>query len=267
MAIQMVPWRARHAAGRADAARGRVAPPVDGRRPMAGHRGKEWIISATICAWTNGAGRGTGVAEVLQSPAGESGRYRFARRRTGPLSAPRSAGAALAADLGRRLTAGVLAQESLSLWRESYQIARERGRGLRLRLHIDSWDLARLPWELLYDTRRGDFYVFDPMISLVRYVRLPAAPPALRQSRTLKVLARWPRPSTSRPSIGTRVGLPARCPARSRRRRTGGAGHLLTPHPGTPAPGPGRAHAGRDPLYRPRRISAGSAPGPADAGE
>jgi hypothetical protein len=135
-------------------------------------------------------GKRSGMAEVLQSPAGEGGRCRFTldgelgRYLPQDQRAPR-----LAADLGRRLSAGVLAQESLTLWRESYQIARERGRGLRLRLHIDDWELARLPWELLYDTRRGDFYVFDPMISLVRYVRLPAAPPALRQSRTLKVLA------------------------------------------------------------------------------
>ncbi len=29
-------------------------------------------------------------------------------------------------------------------------------RGLRLRLHIDSWELSRLPWEVLYDSRRGE---------------------------------------------------------------------------------------------------------------
>jgi|GEM_PF-987937 len=131
-----------------------------------------------------------GIAETLYSPAGESERYPFVLdveladcgRRTHRTPA-------MAEELGRKLAASVFSQESLTLLHESYHIARERGRRLRLRLHVDSWDLARLPWELMYDTRRGDFFVFDPMFSLVRYLRLHAAPPTLRQSETLKVMA------------------------------------------------------------------------------
>ena len=42
---------------------------------------------------------------------------------------------------------------------------------------------------LLYDSRRGEFLVFDPLVSVVRYLRLYSAPPALRHGTRLKVLA------------------------------------------------------------------------------
>ena len=138
----------------------------------------------------------TGVAEVLQSPAGEGGRCSFLLEIDIAACAQRAFRTpTTAAELGRQLAEVSLSRESLTLWHESYQIARERGRGLRLRLHIDSWELSRLPWELLYDTHRGDFLVFDPIVSLVRYLRLHTVPPALRQSPTLKIMAVVASPS------------------------------------------------------------------------
>ncbi|MFH1084947.1 MAG: CHAT domain-containing protein, partial [Chloroflexota bacterium] len=135
------------------------------------------------------AATGTGTAEVLQSPAGEGQRYRF-RLDTEALAPGRRVprGLPLSVDLGRLLFASVLFQQSLTLWDMSYQIARERQRGLRLRIHADAWELRRLPWELLYDARRGEYVVFDPMVSIVRYVRLLAVPPTLRQADALKLL-------------------------------------------------------------------------------
>lgn len=131
----------------------------------------------------------TGVAEVPQSPAGECAPYHFALQIDGRYNNQRtertSAGAAA---LGRSLMQGVFSPESLSLWRESYQIARSRKRGLRLRLQIDSWDLARLPWEMLYDSQHSNFMVFDPHVSLVRYFRLHAAPPVPRPAKSFRVL-------------------------------------------------------------------------------
>ncbi|MCD6519132.1 MAG: CHAT domain-containing protein [Anaerolineae bacterium] len=132
----------------------------------------------------------TGVAEVLNSPAGEGQRYSFLlpAKILSPseevLSIP-----SMAKELGQRLAASVFSPESWTLWNESYQIVRERKQGLRLRLHIDSWELARVPWELLYDARRAEFFVFDPLVSVVRYVRLHAVPPSLRQAHSLKVMA------------------------------------------------------------------------------
>jgi len=132
----------------------------------------------------------TGVAEILRSPMGEGQRYPFLLEIDADEWAERTDRTrAMAVDLGRKLVESVFPQESLTFWYESYQIARERERGLRLRLRIDSWELSRLPWELLYDTRRDEFLVFDPMISLVRYIRLHAAAPVLRQSKSFKVLA------------------------------------------------------------------------------
>lgn len=132
----------------------------------------------------------TGVAEVWQSPAGEGERHRFTLDVEPSACAQRvQRTAAMAAELGQKLAAGAFSAENMALWRESYQIARERNRGLRLRLHIDSWELAQLPWELLYDSRQAEFLVFDPRVSLVRYLRLHSMPPALRQSRALHVLA------------------------------------------------------------------------------
>jgi len=134
--------------------------------------------------------RQTGIAEVLQSPAGEGARYSFQLDvDIDAVSALTRLSPKLAVRLGRHLAVSVLSQQSLTLWYESYQVARERHRGLRLRLHIDSWELSRLPWELLYDSRRGDFLVFDPMVSVVRYIRLYSPPPGLRRGRRLRVLA------------------------------------------------------------------------------
>ncbi len=131
----------------------------------------------------------TGEAEVLYSPAGESRHYRFLLQLDIDATARRTHRTpGEAEDLGRELFQSLFTDVSLSLWRESYQIARERGRGLRLRLHIGSWDLSRVPWELLYDPRQGEFLVFDPQVSLVRYIRMGASPPVLRPAGKLKIL-------------------------------------------------------------------------------
>ncbi|MBC7236331.1 MAG: CHAT domain-containing protein, partial [Chloroflexi bacterium] len=132
----------------------------------------------------------TGEAEVLYSPAGEGRRYRFLLELDIEATAQRTHRTpAEAMGLGRALFESVFTEASLSLWRESYQIARERGRGLRLRLHINSWELGRVPWELLYDPRQGEFLVFDPHVSVVRYIRIGSSPPILRQTSTLKIMA------------------------------------------------------------------------------
>jgi len=131
----------------------------------------------------------SGVVEVLWSPAGEGQRLLFlldvdvAAHATRVRRTP-----SMVAELGRTLTNAVLSRQSLMLWRNSYQIASSRGVGLRLRLHIDSWELSRLPWELMYDVNDGDFFVFDPHVSIVRYLRLPATPPTLSEAEHLKLL-------------------------------------------------------------------------------
>jgi hypothetical protein len=131
-----------------------------------------------------------GVVEVLLSPSGEGRRFPFLLE-LDVTSALRS----LASDpsqarrLGRMLANAIFRHEIALAWYESYQIARERKSGLRLRLHIESWELSRLPWELLFDVRADEFMAFDERISVTRYIRLSTAPPVLRRSSTLRILA------------------------------------------------------------------------------
>ncbi len=133
---------------------------------------------------------GTGVVEVLHSPSGEGRRYPFAldldvdMLAFGPGSEAQQGRA-----VGRQLAAALFRPEILLAWYESYQIARERQTGLRLRLHIESWELSGLPWELLYDARADDYMVFDERVSIARYIRLHSAPPVLRHSTSLRLLA------------------------------------------------------------------------------
>ena len=132
----------------------------------------------------------TGVVEVLHSPSGEGRRYPFALDLdvSGVLR-ELARTPSRARHLGRQLSEAIFRQDVLLAWYESYQIARERQCGLRLRLHVESFDLSRLPWELVYDARSDDFLVFDERISIVRYIRLHTAPPSLRQSASLRLLA------------------------------------------------------------------------------
>jgi hypothetical protein len=135
------------------------------------------------------AATSTGVAEVAQSPAGEVPPYCFKLDIDGHGSNQRTHRTnASALMVGRRLMESAFTRETLSAWHESYRIALARKRGLRLRLQIDSWELARLPWEMLYDAQRGGFLAFDAHVSVVRYYRLHASAPALRPATSLKVL-------------------------------------------------------------------------------
>jgi len=130
------------------------------------------------------------VAEVLASPAGEGNRLSISLA-VEPLAGPGCPYATpqAAREVGLALAKSVFVGEIATLWYASYQAACDHEQGLRLRLHITSPALTFLPWELLYDARRDDFFVFDGRVSIVRYLRLQAAPPALRPAGSLSVLA------------------------------------------------------------------------------
>ncbi len=227
----------------------------------AGHRGKDWIISATICAWTNGArqghrgGRGAAIARRRERPL-----PLCPRRRTGPLSAPRSAGAALAADRAAGSRPACWPKRASPSGERATRSPASAAAACACACTSDSgiWPPAL---ELLYDTRRGDFYVFDPMISLCATC---ACPPRRRPYANRVRTRSWRGGRAHRPAaprLGTRVAYQHDALPRSRRRPNRWSWPSAhTSPPGTPAPGPGRAHAGRDPLYRPTanigRISA-----------
>lgn len=79
-------------------------------------------------------------------------------------------------------------------WRQSLGLLRERDRGLRLRLRLSEVpDLARLPWEYLYDPV-GNRFIDSPETPLVRYLEVqePIRPHQSRPRLHVLVLAAGP---------------------------------------------------------------------------
>ncbi|MEZ4662219.1 MAG: CHAT domain-containing protein [Caldilineaceae bacterium] len=73
--------------------------------------------------------------------------------------------------------------------------AQQQQRGLRLRLCCDAPALAALPWEFLYDARRGDPVCLSHDTPLVRYLRLAQPVVPLRVAPPLRILAMAVSPS------------------------------------------------------------------------
>jgi formylglycine-generating enzyme required for sulfatase activity len=76
--------------------------------------------------------------------------------------------------------------------RNRYDVSRERAAGqmagLRFKLRIQAPDLAALPWELLYDTRRKRYLCLSASTPLVRYMELPQPVETLGVAPPLRVL-------------------------------------------------------------------------------
>lgn len=131
---------------------------------------------------------------VVHSPAGEGDaicRMDPANDLSAALDAleTRDVDQAFLIDLGSFLFGELFAGDVGDLYRTSLGLARNQGKGLRLRLRFTPPELAALPWEFLYDAREGSFLAAAPETALVRYVpmRLPARPTAVQGP--LRVLA------------------------------------------------------------------------------
>jgi hypothetical protein len=91
--------------------------------------------------------------------------------------------------LGRQLFELVFASDTLASLRRSQEIAREKGAGLRLRLSLSGApELARIPWEVIYDPAFDHFFSLSNDTPVVRYLDLPRAPQSLEAALPLKVL-------------------------------------------------------------------------------
>ncbi|NOZ29475.1 MAG: CHAT domain-containing protein [Chloroflexi bacterium] len=92
--------------------------------------------------------------------------------------------------IGRQLFSALFRDQVLTRWRESEAIARERDRGLRLRLRVPP-ELAALPWELLFDPETGRFLAHSSQQPLVRQPLMGGAvqPVEVRLLRVLVALA------------------------------------------------------------------------------
>ncbi len=94
--------------------------------------------------------------------------------------------------LGRRLFDALITDDVRALYVTSVQRAREDGAMLRLVLRIRPPELARLPWEFLFDTGQQDYLGLS--LPLVRYPRVLSPRQPLQVAATLRILGMVARP-------------------------------------------------------------------------
>ncbi|MEZ4703293.1 MAG: CHAT domain-containing protein [Rhodothermales bacterium] len=116
--------------------------------------------------------------------AGEVAIHRDAERRKRHQTRPDQAAA-----FGKQLFDALLPAAIRESYRESRVLARVQGKGLRIRLRIETPDAALVPWEFLYDEKDN----FGPLslsreTLLTRYLELAGAAPALRVAPPLRIL-------------------------------------------------------------------------------
>ncbi len=83
--------------------------------------------------------------------------------------------------------------------RSRYEVSRNQAvqsdRGLRIKLRINSPELAALPWEFLYDPDHQAYVCHSVQTPLVRYIELPDPPKALNVKPPLRILGMVANPS------------------------------------------------------------------------
>lgn len=100
---------------------------------------------------------------------------------------------------GRRIFEALLAGDVRSLYDTSCRQAREAGRGLRLKLRILPPELARLPWEYVYDPRAGEYLSLSRDTPIVRFVEVPQPIEPLLVEPPLRILGMVAGPSDLAP--------------------------------------------------------------------
>jgi hypothetical protein len=94
----------------------------------------------------------------------------------------------LVQEFGRDLFNALLTGEARSRFDVSCAEARQRGQGLRLKLRIQPPELARLPWEFLYDQRRAEYVCLSRETPIIRYLELPQPIQPLTVNPPLRIL-------------------------------------------------------------------------------
>ncbi|MGH3913743.1 MAG: CHAT domain-containing protein [Pseudonocardiaceae bacterium] len=95
-------------------------------------------------------------------------------------------------ELGRRLFGALIADDVRALYADSRQRARENDHVLRLVLRVRPPELARLPWEFLFDPGRQDYLGLT--VPLVCYLQVLAPRQPLRVAPPLRILGMAARP-------------------------------------------------------------------------
>jgi hypothetical protein len=161
---------------------------------------------------TQGA-KGTYTVRVLRSPAGEAmGTMRLPfgslalenRLQALQIALLRSGGIRRRVDtaeartvqsFGQELWSSLFSGDVLSRFEASRTEARRVDAGMRIKLRIESPELAALPWEYLFDGNRGDFLTLSASTPVVRYIPVPQTMAPLRVEPPLRILAMVVSPS------------------------------------------------------------------------
>lgn len=91
-------------------------------------------------------------------------------------------------NFGRELFAALFHDDIRSLYFESQRIAESQDKGLRIKLRINAPDLAVLPWEYLFDERRGEYVSLSQSTPLVRTLETAQPPQPLAVTPPLRIL-------------------------------------------------------------------------------
>lgn len=89
---------------------------------------------------------------------------------------------------GESLFDAVFTGEVYTCFAMSQEWAREQGKGLRIRLHIDVPEFHDYPWELLYNSKTKQFLALSNDTPVVRYFELPFPEQPLLVEMPLKIL-------------------------------------------------------------------------------
>lgn len=92
-----------------------------------------------------------------------------------------------AQEIGRRIFETVFTGKLRRIWDHSLSLARQSGKGLRLRLNLRTPELWSWPWELLYDPD-SDFLALRPETPIVRSPEIPLPVPPRQSKLPLQVL-------------------------------------------------------------------------------
>jgi hypothetical protein len=92
-------------------------------------------------------------------------------------------------DFGRELFEALLAGGVRTRYDVSLERARQESKGLRLKLRIEPPELARLPWEFLYDPHQAEYVCLSRNTPIVRYLELPQSIQPINVTPPLRILA------------------------------------------------------------------------------
>lgn len=91
-------------------------------------------------------------------------------------------------DFGEDIFDALITGEISNRYDVSREKALQQGKGLRVKLRIQSPELAALPWEFLFDRRQAEYVSLSRETPIVRYLELPQPPQPLEVTPPIKIL-------------------------------------------------------------------------------